>query len=38
MPRTIRGILAVAGRVMLGAIFLLSAVGNKIPTSTTSRS
>ena len=31
MPRTIRGILAVAGRVMLSAIFLLSAVGNKIP-------
>jgi putative oxidoreductase len=31
MPRTIRGILAVAGRVMLSAIFLLAAVGNKIP-------
>jgi putative oxidoreductase len=31
MPRTIQGILAVLGRVMLCAIFLLSAVGNKIP-------
>jgi putative oxidoreductase len=31
MPRTIQGILAVLGRVMLSTIFLLSAVGNKIP-------
>jgi putative oxidoreductase len=31
MPRTIQGILAVLGRVMLCTIFLLSAVGNKIP-------
>lgn len=31
MPRTIQGILAVIGRVMLCTIFFLSAVGNKIP-------
>ncbi len=31
MPRTIQGILAVLGRVMLCTIFFLSAVGNKIP-------
>ena len=31
MPRTIQGILSVLGRVMLCTIFLLSAVGNKIP-------
>jgi putative oxidoreductase len=31
MPRTIQGILAVVGRIMLSAIFLLAAVGNKIP-------
>jgi putative oxidoreductase len=31
MPRTIQGILAVAGRVMLCTIFFLAAVGNKIP-------
>jgi putative oxidoreductase len=31
MPRTIQGILAVLGRVMLSTIFLMSAVGNKIP-------
>jgi putative oxidoreductase len=31
MPRAIQGILAVIGRVMLCTIFLLSAVGNKIP-------
>jgi putative oxidoreductase len=31
MPRTLQGIVAVLGRVMLCTIFLLSAVGNKIP-------
>ena len=31
MPRRIQGVLAVLGRLMLSAIFLLSAVGNKIP-------
>jgi putative oxidoreductase len=31
MPRMIQGVLAVLGRLMLSAIFLLSAVGNKIP-------
>jgi putative oxidoreductase len=31
MPRTIQGVLAVLGRVMLSTIFILSAVGNKIP-------
>ena len=31
MPRTIQGILAVLGRIMLCTIFLMSAVGNKIP-------
>ncbi len=31
MSRTVQGIVAVAGRLMLSAIFLLSAVGNKIP-------
>jgi putative oxidoreductase len=31
MPRTIQGILAVLGRVMLCTIFFMSAVGNKIP-------
>jgi putative oxidoreductase len=31
MPRTIQGILAVLGRVMLCTIFLMSAAGNKIP-------
>jgi putative oxidoreductase len=31
MPRTIQGILAVVGRVMLCTIFFMSAVGNKIP-------
>jgi putative oxidoreductase len=31
MPRTIQGILAVLGRVMICTIFFMSAVGNKIP-------
>jgi hypothetical protein len=31
MPRTIQGIVAVLGRILLCTIFLLSAVGNKIP-------
>lgn len=31
MPRMIQGVLAVLGRVMLSAIFLMSAAGNKIP-------
>jgi putative oxidoreductase len=31
MPRTLQGIVAVLGRVMLCTIFLLAAVGNKIP-------
>jgi putative oxidoreductase len=31
MPRTLQGILAVLGRVMLCTIFLMAAVGNKIP-------
>ena len=31
MPRTVQGILAVLGRILLCAIFLMSAVGNKIP-------
>lgn len=31
MPRALQGFLAVLGRVMLSAIFLMSAVGNKIP-------
>ena len=31
MPRTLQGILAVLGRVMLCTIFFMSAVGNKIP-------
>jgi putative oxidoreductase len=31
MPRTVQGIVAVLGRLMLSAIFLLSAAGNKIP-------
>lgn len=31
MPRTVRGIVAVLGRILLCTIFLLSAVGNKIP-------
>jgi len=31
MPRTVQGILAVIGRVLLCTIFLMSAVGNKIP-------
>jgi putative oxidoreductase len=31
MPRTLRGIVAVLGRVLLSAIFLMSALGNKIP-------
>ena len=31
MPRSVQGIVAVVGRIMLCTIFLLSAVGNKIP-------
>ncbi len=31
MPRTVKGILSVVGRVMLCTIFLLAAVANKIP-------
>lgn len=31
MPRTLQGIVAVVGRVFLCTIFLLSALGNKIP-------
>src|SRR5262249_41374185 len=31
MPRTLQGILAVIGRVMLCTIFFMAAVGNKIP-------
>jgi putative oxidoreductase len=31
MPSTIQGITTVAGRIMLGLIFLMSAAGNKIP-------
>ncbi len=31
MPRTVQGILSVIGRVLLCTIFLMSAVGNKIP-------
>jgi putative oxidoreductase len=31
MPRSIQALLSVAGRVLLGLIFLTSAVGNKIP-------
>ena len=31
MPRTVQGIVAVLGRVLLCTIFLLAAVGNKIP-------
>jgi putative oxidoreductase len=31
MPRTVQGILSVIGRVMLCTIFVLAAVGNKIP-------
>jgi putative oxidoreductase len=31
MPRTLHGIVAVLGRLLLCTIFLLSAVGNKIP-------
>ena len=31
MPRMIQGALAVLGRLMLSAIFVLSALGNKIP-------
>ncbi len=31
MPRMIQGVLAVLGRLMVSTIFLLSAVGNKIP-------
>ena len=31
MPRTLQGIVAVLGRLLLCTIFLLSAVGNKIP-------
>jgi putative oxidoreductase len=31
MPRTLQGIVAVLGRVLLCTIFLLSALGNKIP-------
>jgi putative oxidoreductase len=31
MPRTLQGILAVLGRVMLCTIFVMSTVGNKIP-------
>jgi putative oxidoreductase len=31
MPYALRGVLAVLGRVLLSTIFLMSAVGNKIP-------
>jgi len=31
MPRTVQGIVAVLGRVLLCTIFLMAAVGNKIP-------
>jgi putative oxidoreductase len=31
MPRTLQGIVSVLGRILLSAIFLLSAVGNKVP-------
>jgi putative oxidoreductase len=31
MPRTLQGVVAVLGRVLLCTIFLLAAVGNKIP-------
>jgi putative oxidoreductase len=31
MPRTLQGVVAVLGRILLCTIFLLSAVGNKIP-------
>jgi putative oxidoreductase len=31
MPRTLQGVVAVLGRALLCTIFLLSAVGNKIP-------
>ncbi|MGO9469530.1 MAG: DoxX family protein [Isosphaeraceae bacterium] len=31
MPRTVQGILAVIGRVLLCTIFFMAAVGNKIP-------
>ena len=31
MPRTLQGIVAVLGRILLCTIFLMSAVGNKIP-------
>ena len=31
MPRTLQGIVAVLGRILLCTIFLLSAAGNKIP-------
>jgi putative oxidoreductase len=31
MPQAMRGALSLTGRVLLGAIFLLSALGNKIP-------
>lgn len=31
MPYAFRGLVSVAGRILLSAIFLLSAVGNKIP-------
>ncbi len=31
MPRTLQGIVAVLGRILLCTIFLLSVVGNKIP-------
>ena len=31
MPRTLQGIVAVLGRILLCTIFLLAAVGNKIP-------
>ena len=31
MPRTLQGILAVLGRVLLCTIFSTAAVGNKIP-------
>ncbi len=31
MPATLQGVLAVLGRTLLSAIFLLSALGNKIP-------
>jgi putative oxidoreductase len=31
MPRTLQGIVAILGRILLGTIFLLSALGNKIP-------